>query len=41
MSAWLPAGKWALARGSGCRKQTWVRTFTLDAPTRVVIDVGR
>ncbi len=25
----------------GMRKQTWVNAFTLDAPTRVVIDVGR
>ena len=23
------------------REQTWVTTFTLDAPTRVVIDVSR
>lgn len=26
--------------GLGTRNQTWVRTFTLDSPTRVVIDVG-
>lgn len=27
--------------GIGMRKQTWVRAFTLTAPSRVVIDVGR
>ena len=27
--------------GIGMRKQTWVNAFTLDAPTRVVIDIGR
>jgi hypothetical protein len=27
--------------GVGMRKQTWVKAFTLSAPTRVVIDVGR
>ena len=27
--------------GIGMRERTWVKTFTLDAPTRVVIDVGR
>lgn len=26
--------------GLGTRTQTWVRTFTLSSPTRVVIDVG-
>ncbi|MDQ4092039.1 MAG: hypothetical protein M3143_01055 [Actinomycetota bacterium] len=30
-----------LSIGVGMRKQTWVNAFTLDAPTRVVIDVGR
>lgn len=30
-----------LSIGVGMRKQTWVTVFTLDAPTRVVIDVGR
>jgi hypothetical protein len=30
-----------LTLGIGMRKQTWVKVFTLDAPTRVVIDVGR
>ena len=30
-----------LSVGVGMRKQTWVKVFTLDAPTRVVIDVGR
>jgi hypothetical protein len=30
-----------LSVGVGMRKQTWVKAFTLDAPTRVVIDVGR
>ncbi|MGH3721117.1 MAG: AMIN-like domain-containing (lipo)protein [Pseudonocardiaceae bacterium] len=30
-----------LSIGVGMRKQTWVKVFTLDAPTRVVIDVGR
>ncbi|MGH3989561.1 MAG: AMIN-like domain-containing (lipo)protein [Pseudonocardiaceae bacterium] len=30
-----------LTLGVGMRKQTWVTVFTLDAPTRVVIDVGR
>jgi hypothetical protein len=29
-----------LAIGLGIRAQTWVRVFTLAAPTRVVIDVG-
>ncbi len=27
--------------GVGMRERTWVNVFTLDAPTRVVIDVGR
>jgi hypothetical protein len=27
--------------GVGMRKQTWVKAFTLSAPARVVIDVGR
>jgi hypothetical protein len=26
--------------GLGTRSQTWVRAFTLDSPTRVVIDIG-
>lgn len=30
-----------LSIGMGMRKRTWVRAFTLIAPTRVVIDVGR
>ena len=30
-----------LSIGVGMRKQTSVTVFTLDAPTRVVIDVGR
>lgn len=30
-----------LSVGVGMRERTWVNTFTLDAPTRVVIDVGR
>ncbi len=30
-----------LSIGVGMRKQTWVNVFTLTAPTRVVIDVGR
>jgi hypothetical protein len=30
-----------LSVGVGMRKQTWIRTFTLTGPTRVVIDVGR
>ncbi|MGH3982112.1 MAG: AMIN-like domain-containing (lipo)protein [Pseudonocardiaceae bacterium] len=30
-----------LSVGVGMRKQTWVKAFTLDAPTRVVIDVDR
>lgn len=30
-----------LTLGIGMRKQIWVGAFTLDAPTRVVIDVGR
>lgn len=30
-----------LSIGVGMRKQTWVTVFTLTAPTRVVIDVGR
>ena len=30
-----------LSVGVGMRKQIWVKTFTLTAPTRVVIDVGR
>jgi hypothetical protein len=30
-----------LSIGVGMREQTWVKAFTLDAPTRVVIDVGR
>jgi hypothetical protein len=30
-----------LSIGVGMRMQTWIKTFTLDAPTRVVIDVGR
>jgi hypothetical protein len=30
-----------LSIGVGMRKQTWANVFTLDAPTRVVIDVGR
>ena len=30
-----------LSVGVGMGKQTWVNAFTLDAPTRVVIDVGR
>lgn len=29
-----------LTIGLGTRSQTWVRTFTLTSPTRVVIDVG-
>ncbi|MQA62080.1 MAG: hypothetical protein GEU86_11385 [Actinophytocola sp.] len=29
-----------LSIGLGTRKKTWVRTFTLGSPTRVVIDVG-
>lgn len=29
-----------LSIGLGTRNQTWVRTFTLNSPTRVVIDVG-
>jgi hypothetical protein len=30
-----------LSIGVGMRRQTWVNVFTLTAPTRVVIDVGR
>jgi hypothetical protein len=30
-----------LSVGVGMRKQTWVNVFTLTAPSRVVIDVGR
>ena len=30
-----------LSVGVGMRKQSWVRVFTLEARTRVVIDVGR
>jgi hypothetical protein len=30
-----------VSMGVGMRKKTWVRVFTLDAPTRVVVDVGR
>ena len=30
-----------LSIGVGMRKQTWVNVFTLSAPSRVVIDVGR
>ncbi|MGH3769072.1 MAG: AMIN-like domain-containing (lipo)protein [Pseudonocardiaceae bacterium] len=30
-----------LSVGVGMRKQTWIKTFTLTGPTRVVIDVGR
>ncbi len=30
-----------LTIGVGMRRQTWVETFTLTAPSRVVIDVGR
>jgi hypothetical protein len=30
-----------LSVGVGMRRQTWVKVFTLTAPTRVVIDVGR
>ena len=30
-----------LSVGVGMRKQTWDNAFALDAPTRVVIDVGR
>jgi hypothetical protein len=30
-----------LSIGVGMRKQTWVNVFTLTAPSRVVIDVGR
>jgi hypothetical protein len=29
-----------LSIGLGTRSQTWVRAFTLDSPTRVVIDIG-
>jgi hypothetical protein len=29
-----------LSIGLGTRSQTWVRTFTLTSPTRVIIDVG-
>lgn len=29
-----------LSVGLGTRKRTWLRTFTLTSPTRVVIDVG-
>ena len=29
-----------LSIGLGTRYQSWVRVFTLTAPTRVVIDVG-
>jgi len=29
-----------LSIGLGTRSRTWVRTFTLTAPTRIVIDVG-
>jgi hypothetical protein len=30
-----------LTIGVGMRKKTWARVFTLTAPSRVVIDVGR
>jgi hypothetical protein len=30
-----------VSMGVGMRKKTWVTVFTLDAPTRVVVDVGR
>jgi hypothetical protein len=30
-----------LSIGIGMREQTWVNVFTLTAPSRVVIDVGR
>jgi hypothetical protein len=30
-----------LTIGIGMRQQTWIKTSTLTAPTRVVIDVGR
>jgi hypothetical protein len=35
-------GDWegAIDFGLGMRNRTWVRTFTLSSPTRVVIDVG-
>jgi hypothetical protein len=29
-----------LSIGLGIRTRTWVRTFTLTSPTRVVVDVG-
>lgn len=29
-----------LSAGVGMRKPTWIKAFTLTAPTRVVIDVG-